>query len=350
MELEGTLGMRREYGRTTQGGKINEQKDEEYYYNLDDEFIDDNELVNNESIHKDFSQHELINEDDHQKFYEKFEFLTHSEIKNYSSYLKAKKRKRMEDEEISDPKINEKWVQLEKAVHESKDGTINGIMHEIALRLKGSIQSNDWDWSKYKEEIYLKLQRIFKQDRSKIKQIIKSFVEKQNKKDEMNNLSDMLFRYIEMKKKNTESDDINDYIDQQARDIIETIKQQIQEYLFQMNIFKVFKIHSGVKKLKMGDDLEEKLTGNLKKDAKIYMKIHKQDDTLKGIFLKEKITSNTVLKKIKDIILLFDEKMQEDLLQEFESLLGYKIDVLSAPAEAAAKLETNSGTALKSNS
>ena len=202
MELEGTLGRRREYGRTIKGGKMNERKDEEFYYNLDDEFIDDNELVNNESMHKDFSQQELQNtEDDLEKFYNKFEFLSNDEINNFSSVLKARKRKRMDAELISDPKISEKCTQLEKAVKERKDGAINGIMSEIALRLKGNIQSADCDWSKYKEEIYLKLERIFNHaDRSILKQVLKSFVAKQNTKDEMNNLSDMLFRYIEMKK------------------------------------------------------------------------------------------------------------------------------------------------------
>ena len=57
--------------------------------------------------------------------------------------MKARKRKRMDAEQISDPKISEKCSQLEKAVKERKDGSINGIMSEIALRLKGNIQSAD---------------------------------------------------------------------------------------------------------------------------------------------------------------------------------------------------------------
>lgn len=119
MELDGTLGKRRDYGRATVQGKFNEKRDEEYYYNLDDEFIDDNALMNNDSMLKDFSQQELINgEDDIEKYYNQFEFLTDGQMKNYSSVLKAKKRKRLEDEQISDPKINEKLVQLEKAVNE----------------------------------------------------------------------------------------------------------------------------------------------------------------------------------------------------------------------------------------
>jgi len=182
MELEGTLGKRREYGRTTKGGKINEQKDEEYFYNLDDEFIDDAELVNNESMNKDFSQHELANGDESiEKFYNNFEFLPCNKIKNFSDTIKAKKRKRMEDEQISDQKINDKMSQLEKAVHENKDGPINYIMQEISLKLKSGNQNSDSDWLKYKEEIYLRLQRIFKEsNRSKILQILNSFVEKQN--------------------------------------------------------------------------------------------------------------------------------------------------------------------------
>lgn len=136
MELEGTLGKRREYGRTTKGGKINEERDQEFYYNLDDEFIDDGELVNNESMNKDFSQQEIVHpDDDLDRFYHSFEFLPCSKIEKFSENVKARKRKRMEDEQISDPKINEKMVQLEKAVQENKDGAINYILQEIALKL-----------------------------------------------------------------------------------------------------------------------------------------------------------------------------------------------------------------------
>lgn len=119
LELDGTLGTRGDYGRTVKGGKINEGKDEEYYYNLDDEFIDDNELVNNESMHKDFSQVEVQNLDD---FYDTFEFLPCNTIEKFSEIIKARKRQRIEDEQIDDPKINEKCNQLEKAVKENKDG------------------------------------------------------------------------------------------------------------------------------------------------------------------------------------------------------------------------------------
>lgn len=138
-------------------------------------------------------------------------------------------------------------------------------MHEIALRVKGSIQSAECDWSKYKEEIYLKLQRIFKQsDRKKIKQVLKCFVGKQNTKDEMNNLSDMLLRYIEMKMKQVKLEDINDIIDSQACDIIDAIRDEIHKYLYYTNVFKVFKIHCGVKKMKISDNVHELFTGNLK--------------------------------------------------------------------------------------
>jgi len=41
IEQEGTLGKRREYGRATKGKKMNEERDQEFYYNLDDDFIDD---------------------------------------------------------------------------------------------------------------------------------------------------------------------------------------------------------------------------------------------------------------------------------------------------------------------
>lgn len=198
MELEGTLGRRREYGRTTKGGKINEERDEEFYYNLDDEFIDDGELVNNESMHQIFSQQEINAEDDLEKFYQSFEFLPCNKIEKLSENIQARKRKRMEDEQISDPKINEKMLQLEKAVHENKDGTINNILQELALKLKGDNEGADKEFVKYKDEIYLKLQRIFKEgERSKIEFILDLFNKKQDAKDEMNHLSDLLFRYIE---------------------------------------------------------------------------------------------------------------------------------------------------------
>lgn len=89
MELDGTLGKQREYGRKTQGKKLNEGKDEEYYYNLDDDFIDDQELNNNESNLKDFSQHEVINNNDQD---EEFEFLPGDQIHNYSEIVKERKK------------------------------------------------------------------------------------------------------------------------------------------------------------------------------------------------------------------------------------------------------------------
>ena len=165
MELEGTLGKRREYGRKTKGGKINEERDEEFYYNLDDDFIDDGELVNNESMNRDFSQQEFNNDNDADldKFYHNFEFLPWETISKFSETIKARKRKRMEDEEISDEKINEKMALLEKAVHENKDGSINIYMQEIALKLNDENNNSDSEWVRYREEILLKLQRIFKE-------------------------------------------------------------------------------------------------------------------------------------------------------------------------------------------
>lgn len=350
MELEGTLGKRREYGRTTKGGKINEERDEEYYYNLDDEFIDDNDLVNNESMHKDFSQNEIQNDEDLDKFYNNFEFLPTNTIEKFSENIKARKRKRMEDEKISDPKINEKMAQLEKAVNENKDGTINFVLQEVALKLQEDKENTDSDWLKYKDEIYLKLQRIFKEaDRSKIEYILDLFCQKQDAKDEMNRLSYMLYRYIERNTKQyahlasppAEEPSIDEdgapaevnhefvdrCIDKQAKDIMSTIREYIQKYLKCMNMYKVYKIHTGVKRMKSEDEIQKKLTGDLETDAEIYMKQHKET-TLKGIFLKEKITSNTVIKKIKDIVLLFNEKHHQKILDEFEDILGYKIDVL----------------------
>lgn len=349
MELEGTLGKRREYGRTTQGGKINEERDEEYYYNLDDEFIDDNELVNNESMHKDFSQNDIHMDDDVERFYQNFQFLGPNEIENLSKNVIQRKRQRMEDEQIADMKIAEKMMQLEKAVKENKDGTINYIMQEVALKLRDERENSESEWLKYREEIYLKLQRIFNEgDRAIINTILDLFCKKQDAKDEMNKLSDMLFRYIERNTKqyahlktkpeevkegqepvqSTENEEyLNKCIDDQAKAIMSTIRDKIQIYLKCMNMYKVYKIHVGVKRMKSEDNVQDKFTGNLEEDAELYMKENKEE-TLKGIFLKEKITSNTVIKKIKDIILLFDEKHHQRILKMFEEILGYQIDVL----------------------
>jgi hypothetical protein len=136
MELEGTLGKRREYGRTVKGGKINEERDQEFFYNLDDEFIDDNEIVNNESKHIDFSQQELAESD-----IENYEFLPSEQLQQLGDNIQARKRKRMEDEQISDVKIDEKMGQLEKAFKENKDGAINILLQEVALKIKGNFES-----------------------------------------------------------------------------------------------------------------------------------------------------------------------------------------------------------------
>jgi hypothetical protein len=136
MELEGTLGKRREYGRTVKGRKLNEERDQEFYYNLDDEFIDDNEIINNESMHRDFSQQELVESD-----IENYEFLTCGQLQKLGDNIQARKRKRFEDEQISDIRIDEKMSQLEKAVRENKDGMINILLQEVALKLKGNLES-----------------------------------------------------------------------------------------------------------------------------------------------------------------------------------------------------------------
>jgi hypothetical protein len=91
-----------------------------------------------------------------------------------------------------------------------------------------------------------------------------------------------------------------------------------------MNKYKVYKIYTGIKRLKSDDPINDKLTGDLETDAKMYIAQHKTK-TLKGVFLKEKITSNTVLKKIKDIILLFEEKHHPQLMSDLEEILHLKI-------------------------
>ena len=61
----------------------------------------------------------------------------------------------------------------------------------------------DKEWHKYKTQIYLKLQRMFKEaDISKIDEMMEIFRTKQAAKDEMNQLSDMLFRFVEFNLKN----------------------------------------------------------------------------------------------------------------------------------------------------
>jgi hypothetical protein len=75
----------------------------------------------------------------------------------------------------------------------------------------------------------------------------------------------------------------------------------------------MYKIHIGVKGVK----LDSKLSAKMQKET-----------TLKGVFLREKITSNTVIKKIRDIILLFGRGDQQEVIKIFEEILGYQIDVL----------------------
>lgn len=202
-------------------------------------------------------------------------------------------------------------------------------------------KGNDSEYVKYKDEIYLKLQRIFKEvDRKKIEYILKLLSKKQDMKDEMNHLSDMLYRYIERNTKqyadwkvNTaENDDskpinhqfVDKCIDSQAKDILSTIGKHITKYLKYTNLYKVYKVHTGLKRVKQ-DVPHEELTGDLKKDAKKYLD-HYKELSLKGIFLKEKITSNTLIKKLSDILQLFDEKHHEKILKDFEDILGYKVD------------------------
>lgn len=76
--------------------------------------------------------------------------------------------------------------------------------------------------------------------------------------------------------------------------------------------------------MKRDDSMHQKLTGDLEADAEAYMRDNKEV-SLKGIFLKEKITSNTVIKKLKEIIDLFDKQDHEGILINFETILGYKI-------------------------
>lgn len=221
-------------------------------------------------------------------------------------------------------------------------GAINTLLQEIALKLRWEDDTPaDKDWYKYKTQIYLKLQRMFKEaDINKIDEMMKIFRKKQAAKDEMNQLSDMLFRFIEfnlknfknfVKEKNISEEEadkliLGEWINGQARDILGSIHEQIELYINWMNKYKVYKIYAGIKRIKSDDPISDKLTGDLETDAKMYIAQHKTK-TLKGVFLKEKITSNTVLKKIKDIILLFDEKHHPKLLSDLEEILHLKIGI-----------------------
>ncbi len=100
-------------------------------------------------------------------------------------------------------------------------------------------------------------------------------------------------------------------------------------------MYKVYKIHTGIKRIKDDQEFED-FTGDLKKDAKCYMKKH-QETTLRGIFLKEKITSNTVQRKIREIILLFEESDYWYVQGVFEDILKYKIETVSKDSEEGKK-------------
>eukprot|EP00343_Euplotes_focardii_P002219 CAMPEP_0205802672 /NCGR_PEP_ID=MMETSP0205-20121125/5096_1 /ASSEMBLY_ACC=CAM_ASM_000278 /TAXON_ID=36767 /ORGANISM="Euplotes focardii, Strain TN1" /LENGTH=152 /DNA_ID=CAMNT_0053069525 /DNA_START=295 /DNA_END=750 /DNA_ORIENTATION=+ len=103
-------------------------------------------------------------------------------------------------------------------------------------------------------------------------------------------------------------------------------------------MYKVYKIHMGVKRMKTEEDIEN-FTGDLKQDTEIYMEKHKET-TLRGIFLKEKITSNTVQKKIKDIILLFMDEDHVKVQEIFEDILKYKLEpVIREQPEIPVKVE-----------
>ena len=49
--------------------------------------------------------------------------------------------------------------------------------------------------------------------------------------------------------------------------------------------------------------------------------------SLRQVFLKEKITSNTLIKKLREIVLAFREENKDRVIARLESLLGYKLDI-----------------------
>eukprot|EP00344_Euplotes_crassus_P010080 CAMPEP_0197008612 /NCGR_PEP_ID=MMETSP1380-20130617/46068_1 /TAXON_ID=5936 /ORGANISM="Euplotes crassus, Strain CT5" /LENGTH=177 /DNA_ID=CAMNT_0042429301 /DNA_START=15 /DNA_END=548 /DNA_ORIENTATION=+ len=175
--------------------------------------------------------------------------------------------------------------QLENSIKENKDGTLNTLLQEIALKLMSDDDNEPNEYQNFREEILLKLQRMFKEkDRDKIEYVLNLFVKKQDAKETMNSLSDMLFRYIEKntrihkalrdkqpKEESKEEPEASEFarvcLDSQAKEIIESIRSSIQKYLKYTNMYKVYKIHTGIKRLKTDEEFED-FTGDLRKDAK----------------------------------------------------------------------------------
>jgi hypothetical protein len=93
LDQEGTLGQRKEIGRTEKGSKFNHDKEREAFYDLDDEFIDDEEMNNQDSMSHVIPHQEFFSniEEANEKFFEKFKFVPNDKIKDMGNFLKQLK-------------------------------------------------------------------------------------------------------------------------------------------------------------------------------------------------------------------------------------------------------------------
>ena len=96
LEMEGTLAEQKSIGRTEKGKRFNCEREREDYYDLDDNFIDDEEaLLCNDSMSQLIQprQPSSVNpEEELSKFYDRFKFLPVDEVKNEMENIQARKR------------------------------------------------------------------------------------------------------------------------------------------------------------------------------------------------------------------------------------------------------------------
>ena len=60
-------------------------------------------------------------------------------------------------------------------------------------------------------------------------------------------------------------------------------------------------------------------------------KPQKKVKTLRQVFLRERITQNTFLKKLKEIALAFKEDKRAEVVGKLEAALGYRFDISIEP-------------------
>lgn len=327
LEMEGTLAEQKSIGRTEKGKRFNCEREREDYYDLDDNFIDDEEaLLCNDSMSQLIQprQPSSINpEEELSKFYDRFKFLPVDEVKNEMENIQARKRQRIEKEKISDEKITEKMKQLEKAVHEGKEGARNQLLSDIAHKLLISKDPRN-EWKNFESQIMLKLERILQvRSSQKVEELLELFKNKQEQKEAMNKSSELLYQYIIQQYKQTPrgEDIFKKTFDTQSKDILKDIRKRVTSYLDSMNKISNFSFEG--QNMKRG-----KLDDSSKKKSKPV-----KETSLRQVFLKEKITNNTLQKKIKDIVLAFKEENRKEVVDRIQKILGYELDFsLTAPA------------------